>query len=394
MSDRTLVAIETAIRIRHPAAIWIDALCVPFEEPTRSSCLSRLGEIYSQASEVVIVLSEPCSAMLTQISDSNQVDWESLLMFGLDDWASRVWTYQELVNANKIFFVAEGEGDSQVEVEDVFRNMTYAIDEHKKAQGYNSFKFRSLHPKLDDLESVFLDWKIGPYLERSAYQVISGMDQRDAAQTGDHFYAVVGAIGSSSADVPMSRSMHPAEHFMRTCEAKGDYSFIYTTAPRSTVFGKEWRPEPVDHLQAIFAWPSWGNQSGSLHPTHVQLDGMWRVKLGPLSSTARKFVTYWLLQSDPGSSLDNIPVQILRLLRLAGFSGCDDYLELENGYMFPHVPLMQTDGVFAAISTGVRMPLGSPGLLLRANGSNIYSWCGIGLFVGAVPESGENVNIG
>jgi hypothetical protein len=40
---------------------------------------------------------------------------------------------------------------------------------------------------------------------------------------------------ASITDLPLDRQddaiLHPAENFMRICEEKGDYSFIYCTAP-------------------------------------------------------------------------------------------------------------------------------------------------------------------
>lgn len=393
ISDRTLEVIKTVVQIRPPGALWVDAFSVPFDELARSTCLSRMGEIYSQASEVVVVLSAKCCSMLEQIRESDRVDLALLLNFERDDWVSRVWTYQELVNSNKVLFVAEG-GDSWAEAEDLFRNVSYAIGDYRKTQGYNPFEFRSLYPRLDDLESLILDWKIGPYLERSAYQVMSGMDLRDAARPEEYYYAMVGAIGGSPTDAKALRLAHPAENFMRICEAKGDYSFIYTTCPRSTELGKGWRPEPVGRLKAIFSWPSYGDgQSGSVHPTHLQLDGMWRVSPGSISSAAKKFVGDWLQRTDPHSSSEDMPAHILRLLRLAGFSGCGNCLEMEHGYFFPQMSLTQIDGVFAAVSTGVRMPFGAPGLLLRRNGPDSHVCCGVGMFVSSVPKRGQSVNV-
>ncbi len=94
MSDRTMRVAGTAIRTQRPTALWIDAFCVPFEEPARSVCLSRMGAIYGRASQVVVVLSDSCAALLEQVMSSGQVDAASLLTFERDDWVTRVWTYQ------------------------------------------------------------------------------------------------------------------------------------------------------------------------------------------------------------------------------------------------------------------------------------------------------------
>ncbi len=67
MSSRTVGAAEAAVRNEQPTALWVDALCVPLEEPARSVCLSQMGAIYAQASTVVVALSAQCSVLLEQI---------------------------------------------------------------------------------------------------------------------------------------------------------------------------------------------------------------------------------------------------------------------------------------------------------------------------------------
>ena len=49
MSDRVIPVTEAAIRALHPAAIWIDAFCVPVREPERAACLRSMGAIYASA---------------------------------------------------------------------------------------------------------------------------------------------------------------------------------------------------------------------------------------------------------------------------------------------------------------------------------------------------------
>ncbi len=67
MSARTVEAAEAAVRDEEPTALWVDALCVPLEEPARSVCLSQMGAIYGQASTVVVVLSAQCSVLLRSL---------------------------------------------------------------------------------------------------------------------------------------------------------------------------------------------------------------------------------------------------------------------------------------------------------------------------------------
>ena len=69
-------------------------------------------------------------------------------------------------------------------------------------------------------------------------------------------------------------------------------------------------------------------------------------------------------------------------------------MEVEGGFFFPHSSLTRSDEVFVAVATGLQMPHGAPGLLLRQNRSNIHDYSGVGTFVGQVPEGRETLNVG
>ena len=390
-----MAVVETVIRSQQPTALWVDAFCVPREEPARATCLGSMGAIYAHASQVVVVLSEPSSALLEQIRETGEVDESALLALESDDWVSRAWTYQEIVNSGKVRFVSQGADDAWADAIDVLSKAGYAIDRFKKAHGYDTFKMRALHPRLDGLEDLIVDWKISDYLERSAYQVMCGMHGRDSAQPEDLFYAMIGAISTSPAEGPTLPSGPPAEYFMQICEEKGDYSFIYSTAPRSEEPGRRWRPKTADRFRAVFPWHCWGEgQSACVNPTHIQLNGMWLVNPVSTPTTAKPWVADFLKTSDDSSSSEDLPASMLRQLRLAGFQGCGEHLEMETGYFFSYSPLPQGPDLFVAAATGIQMSLGSPGLLLRRNASEIHDFCGIGLFVGRVPKKGVSLDVG
>jgi hypothetical protein len=235
------------------------------------------------------------------------------------------------------------------------------------------------------------------YLERSAYQVMSDMELREATKQEDRFYAMIGAITTAPAYPQNAQSVNPAEYFMQVCEAKGDYSFIYSIAPRSEISGRCWRPiaDSREPLHPILAWSSDGErQSGCIYPTHLQLNNMRRMTFSSISQSARQYIEEWL-QSDNAVSLsDAITTCIFRRLKNAGFSGCEKPLELESGYFFTQSTITDLEKVFVVVATEVRWVHGSPGLLVRDNGTDIYHYCGVGVFVGPVPKDGDPINIG
>jgi hypothetical protein len=393
MSARAFPAAEAALRFEVPQALWLDALCVPLDEPARSSCLSRMGVIYSRASRVVVVLSEGSAPVLEQIASSRKVDVDRLPLLEQDPWVSRVWTYQEMVNSQDVRFVAEGGGDSVVQAMDLLNHVGTAIHEYRKSLPGGSFELRARHPRLDSLESLIVDWRIAEYTERSAYQVLSAMHGRDAAAPEDVFYAMLGAVSAASVDVGAFAGQTAAERFMQLCEAKGDFSFIYTTAPRADVPGRRWRPQSVARFDAVFPWLCDGpGQPGQLHSTHLELREMYRAPLGTITSDAATFIDRWLGANAPQPPAERAKV-VFDQLRSAGFGACGQCIELEDGYFFPHSETDLAEGEFVAVSTGVRMPHGAPGLLLRQRDQPLHELVAVGLFVGKAGERREMIHI-
>ena len=219
--------------------------------------MQNMGAIYGNASQVVVVLSKSSSVLLEQFHRSRRIDTATLLVLENDDWITRAWTYQEIVNSKSIHFIAEEGSEASVSGEELLNGVGQAIADYKKLKGFDSFKLRTLHPRLDSLEDVIADWKIADYLERTAYQVMSAMDRRVSEREDDQFYAMVGAITATPLYDQDGRSAYPAEYFMQICESKGDYSFIYSTAPESEISGKCWRPV-ISPIHAIFPWHTSG----------------------------------------------------------------------------------------------------------------------------------------
>ncbi len=395
MSDRAMGAMEAVVRVQQPTALWVDALCVPVDEPARSMCLRWMGAIYGRASRAVVVLSERCAAALEQIRPHGNIDEAALLALDEDDWVTRAWTYQELVNANAVRFITEGGSDACADGDDILNFVGSAVAKYGETHGLDVFDIRTLFPRLDSLESLLLDWKMQGYMERSAYQVMASMHGREALRLEDHFHAMVGAISPSPIEVPSGSSGHPADHFMRVCEAKDDYSFVYTTGPKSQVPGRRWQPLTADRFHVVLPWHSYGaGQSARVHADCIELDNMWCLEPAVVGEEAEQFAVKWLRLGHADHTGGDVPTRLLRRLRLAGFSGVGEQLELEAGYFFAHSPIPRADTLFVAVATGVHMIHGAPGLLLGRRASGIHEVLGVGMFIGRVPEGGEAVAVG
>lgn len=387
MSDRTVPVIEAAIRAERPAAIWIDALCVPSREPTRSACLRSLGAVFSSAARVVTVLSKSCSILLEAIHQATPLDTLAVLDLENDNWVTRAWTYQEIVNSKSTYFVSEGDGSVLVPGNVFLQAVMDVVVDYKKAKKLDSFQFRTLFPRLDSLEGLLGDYMTSDYLDRSAYQVMLSMDQRASERPDDRFNAMISALTATPNASCEDPPLHAAEYFMRVCEAKGDYSFIYSVAPRSEIPGRCWRPI-AGSMPVVLPFHSHGSaQTGCQYPTHLQLNNMCRMTPGTANLDARNLIDWWVQVDHTDSSGGKITDVLLRRLRQVGFSGCGEHVELEAGYFFPQATLARVDETVVVVPMGVQWTFGAPGLLLGRTGiDDIHRFCGTGVFVGRVPK--------
>src|SRR5437762_8777672 len=166
---------------------------------------------------------------------------------------SLIWSqadYQEVVNSKSIHFAAEG-GSTSLDGAQFLNEVGSALEKYKKLHCCNSFSLRTLHPRLDNLEDTIADWLTAAFAERPAYQAMSSMDRRTSERKEDYFNALIGAITAEPLRDRSATALHPAEYFMRLCEEKGDFSFIYSSAPRSNAPGRSWRPlaGPIPAIQ-------------------------------------------------------------------------------------------------------------------------------------------------
>lgn len=378
-------------------AIWIDALCVPSRDPARAACLRSMGAIYSSATQVFAVLSGSCSKLLRQIHNTGHIKPEEFFILETDDWNSRAWTYQEITNSRNTFFVAQGDGSVLIPELDLLSVILTDTTDYADAQGIDRKKLVVQFPRLDSLQELLAAHQLAAFTELSAYQAMSAMHKRESEREDDRIYAMIGVITNLPSDSPDDVSLHPAEYFMRLCEAKDEYSFIYSIAPRSEVPGRRWRPlagqiPPV--LSGLLA--SGSGQLGCLKATHLQMDNMCSMKPGILNSDGITAIGYFLESCNIGlsSPSDIIAGTILKQLRQKGFSGCGEYLVLENGYFFPQSSLKHSEDIFVVTSHDVLWLNGGPSLLLRSNGTDINQFCDVGVFIGRFPKVSESINVG
>jgi hypothetical protein len=343
-----------------------------------------MGFIYARAAEVVVVLSSAAWPALTRMVDSSRLDIDDLAVLEREEWVERAWTYQETVNNTALFLTCGGEASALVSARRFFDCLGHALAHFS---GSVVDKLR-VYPRLNAFEDIMADYYIAAYEDRSALNVMSNMDRRVQQRAEDHFYAMIGAISAERASV--MGNIEPCEAFMRVCEKKGDFSFIYSAAKREEIPSRRWRPVAGEDLPSILPWHGWGaRQPGRLCDEGLWLDDMLVFYPALPQEEARQSVQQWLAafwkgHPYPGYSQQNLEGAMHAALEVMGFAGSPRCVTTTKGYFYPFVPVTSDLVTSILVSTAIRWSMGAPGLISYEDGFEKKVLYTPGVYVGAV----------
>jgi hypothetical protein len=368
ISDRTISALSAVVADRPSCTrFWVDAFCVPFDQPEKTRTLESMGYIYSRADEVVVVLSDAATPVLEQMSASDHLEPVHLETLEKEEWISRAWTYQEVVNSRTFSITCDGLHGAIIPGNHFLNCLGHTLS-GLDSSGLTNSK-RQQYPRLDAFEDLIADYMIAGYGERSALQVMSNMERRNQELPEDHFFAMIGAISSVPASA--SERLDPCEAFMSLCERKGDYSFIYSSAKRDSSSAKRWRPVSGD-LPSILPWHCFGDgQTAHEVSESLYLDQMLLHQIAPIDEDGKKSVEHWLSINKARTVGSSKPLHesINSALRVMGFKGSSECLCTASGFFFPSERILNDREITILIATGIRWSFGAPGLARFSNGS-------------------------
>jgi hypothetical protein len=323
------------------------------------------------------------------MSQSDRVDETALRILDQDEWVRSVWTYQEVVNSQRLSFVSGGIADAIVDGSSFLNCLGFSLKLYKDTHACDSFDIRQRFPGLDALDDLIADWLISDYTQRSAFQVISNLDRRYSAEPKNYFYSMIGAISKTPSARPSSPSITELSNtFMEICKEKNDYSFLYTTAARDTRPGRRWCPVP-GLLHSLLPWHSWGEAQPGRYDSQSQefwLDNMVKFDIAStIDKLSKQKILEWLHRQEL-SDCDNdiIAWNIYQRFRQMGFSGSSTYVVTENGLFFPQTPLPQVVNITILVSASIQATYGGPGLAKAVAGEFVFYTPGI--FAGMIPK--------
>jgi hypothetical protein len=385
VSDRTVPVLETFIRHRPTCRrIWVDAFCVPHEPRERAATLESMGYIYSRAREVVIVLSAAALPALAHMAGHDRVREEHLAVLENEEWVSRAWTYQEAANSRRLHITCERAQNTLIDGVHFLSAVGYTLS---RMDGSHVSKARRF-PRLDTFEDLIADYFMADYEQRSALAIMANMDRRTQRDAADHFYAMIGAISTERASA--AGSADACEAFMAVCERKGDYSFIYSGAPREDAPGRRWRPRSGD-VPALLSRVCWGaSQPGEADARGLRLDGMVELFTGHLGDNAERSVRKWLaiLEESPAKDTDaSLHEALFRALQPIGFRGSSRCIDTPAGCFFPFETVVLERVVRVVVTTTVKWAFGGPGMACYEGEDGPGTCYTPGVFVGIIDEA-------
>ncbi|KAI9066843.1 hypothetical protein FKP32DRAFT_1589215 [Trametes sanguinea] len=395
MSDRTMASFTAVARQQRDAAtangeptrIWIDAFCVPVERMKKRATLESLGFVFARADAVVAVLAPQSIAAVEEMESflavqprPAEIPNAPIAALERDEWIRSVWTYQETVNSKALWFVAyaqdESPGQKSYSGSDLLNIAGNYFNRWESSEGTPRNVLRTYYPHADDFQEILADYMVADYAQRSALQIMYGLDQRAHVAPENHFYSMIGAL----TDRPSARATDAsveqlAERFMELCEEKGDYSFIFCGAPRDRRPGIRWRPVPCI-FPPIFTWHAHGEgQSGERTAEGLLLRNVLVFSLNsdnqkpqPLSAKTRMFMLEWLAvfapeqtvtTEDPDDVLFQAGYRGLTLLHFKGPEGGWYPTEAGVFYALERLPPGEVELV---VAVGVQWTFGAPAL--------------------------------
>jgi hypothetical protein len=365
-SRHTLPALAAAISNDIGRTFWIDDLCIPTDEPSRQATLESMGFIYSHAKYVVVALSDATFAAIKEITQFDKLDDGLLDILERDEWVTSVWTYQEVINSSRIYFVCETLPRSSIDAVQFFNRVGYSLQQYRKRHSIDGIALAERFPHLSTMEDLFADWMLINYMAPFALQIMTNMDRRVHRAPTNYFYSMIGAVTQE----PSSESMRCtvadlAELFMAVCEKKNDYSFIYSATDRDTQPGRRWRPIPA-HLASILPW----HCSGEAQRAYRDSQGLWLADMLTLRPThtlnhaAKEIITRWLSRPELSTESDaHIAECMYSALKRVGFKGGNNYVIVEGGLFFPWRAVQAPAA--ALVAKSISWVFGAPGLLVQ-----------------------------
>jgi hypothetical protein len=206
---------------------------------------------------------------------------------------------------------------------------------------------------------------------------------------------MVGILERVPADRASTEIQVPAiEAFLRACDAKDDFSYVFSVSPRSEIQGRSWRPAPPGPMRAPISWHCYGSgQRGTLESTHLRLDDVAFLRQGEIGAKAKRFISEWLATDAATFDVRQAGARAFRRLHDAGFDGASLAIECETGVVFFQSVHADAASLEIVVPMHLRWAHGAPALLLERGSDRRWRFRDVGVLVGLPADAVETISI-
>lgn len=359
---------------------------MPSSGVEREQQIYLLGEIYENAAAVIVVLSNTFATALVKVSDGNPFTKEDYEIINNDNWISRYWTYQEMVNPRKVYLVSESNSSSVIHASIFFDKLSQGFEMFCYDHNIKSIEAIQKYPYINSFKAGILEGMV--FEQRSIYHAMSNMEYSKSSSIDSKLESLYSFL-SKRKNLDVLSIKDDYEKFLELCIRTNDYSFIYNISTNRSSHHQKWKPVSYDFIP-IYTWLyAWGSkQDGELHADHLLLKNMILETRSTVSNGTISFLIKILNENVEADSSN-----VLNLIRanLSGlsFEGCPDPIELERGFYFDQFNIDYNESNIIAICTGVQWTFGAPAMkLAKRVDIDIYDFISSGVFFGNMRAMG------
>ena len=219
-----LAALAAQVSLNEPIFFWMDTLCVPVHSPShRNRAITAMKRTYREAAAVLVLDSELVAAT------HHCGHEESLMRITCSSWLRRLWTFQEGMLAEKIFFQFE---EGAVDLDKLWDHLYWGTIYDRRSNGI-AIQASRFHQNLKGFRSLNRRSRLVALLD--------ALQWRQTSHMSDETICVAALLNLDMEELLRT----PVEHRMKKIlELQRDYlpGMLFLAGSRMQEPGYRWAP--------------------------------------------------------------------------------------------------------------------------------------------------------
>ncbi|GAM40005.1 hypothetical protein TCE0_034r12015 [Talaromyces pinophilus] len=242
---------ESGSPVDRSVGFWMDTLCILSDERSkekpgyrdiRDSSISNMRNIYKGAHRVLVL-----DKWIQEVNRSADVI-EKVSRLYLSNWQHRLWTLQEGVLAQNLFFQFK---DGQLELDDLWRE---EAQYKENVPGVYSGIVRTMLPLIPISNPILKDGEEGENLAWKFTRLLGGMANRKTSKTKDEPVCIATILGESPEPILQFRTGDERMQCLLRMIGSFPRELVFNELPRLPFEGFRWAPRSfIGQSKSIWA---------------------------------------------------------------------------------------------------------------------------------------------